>query len=124
MRLIIEGTLPGLNQFIAAQNSNRWSGANMKAKTEEKIGWHIKEQLRGVSLDCPVRLEYLWVEANHRRDKDNIAFAKKFVQDALVANGVLKNDGWKQIVGFSDDFAVDKDNPRVEVTIIEITERF
>ena len=50
-------------------------------------------------------------------DKDNIAFAKKFIQDSLVHAGVLANDGWNQIEGFTDDFAVDPKNPRVEVTI-------
>ena len=54
-----------------------------------------------------------------RRDKDNIAFAKKFIQDSLVHAGVLQNDGWKHIEHFTDDFAVDPKNPRVEVVIEE-----
>lgn len=49
-----------------------------------------------------------------------MAFAKKFVQDALVQCGVLKDDGWKYVVGFSDRFEVDKENPRIEVLIKEI----
>ena len=39
--------------------------------------------------------------------------------DALVETGVLRNDGWSEIEGFSDDFALDPKNPRVEVTIEE-----
>ena len=62
-------------------------------------------------------IHYTWVEPNRRRDKDNIAFAKKFVQDSLVRMGVLENDGWKQIEYFTDSFAVDPENPRVEVII-------
>ena len=42
------------------------------------------------------------------------------IQDALVECGVLQNDGWKNIVGFSDDFFVDPKNPRIEVDIEEI----
>ena len=56
----------------------------------------------------------------NRTGKDNIAFAKKFIQDALVKSRVLKNDGWNDIDGFSDDFRVDKKRPRVEVRIEEI----
>lgn len=32
---------------------------------------------------------------------------------------VLHNDGWKQIVAFSDTFYIDKENPRIEVLITE-----
>lgn len=55
------------------------------------------------------------------RDKDNISsFGRKVIQDGLVRVGVLKNDGWKHIEGFSDRFRVDEKNPRVEVEIIEV----
>ena len=68
----------------------------------------------------PVYITYKWYEPNKKRDLDNIAFAKKFVQDALVTNGILENDGWANIVGFCDEFYVDKENPRVEVEIMEV----
>ena len=42
------------------------------------------------------------------------------IQDALVNKGVLKNDGWEHIVGFSDRFDVDTQNPRIEVLIREV----
>ena len=89
----------------------------MKNQVESEIGWQIKKQLRGVKYSKPVYIAYTWIEPNRCRDKDNIAFAKKFIQDALVRNGVLKNDGWKEIDGFGDSFEVDKKNPRIEVEI-------
>ena len=49
----------------------------------------------------------------------NIAFAKKFIQDALVQCSILKDDGRNYVVGFSDKFDVDKKNPRIEVLIRE-----
>lgn len=91
----------------------------MKRKAQNVIGHMIKSQLRGVHFTRPVVIRYLWIEPNRRRDKDNVAFAKKFIQDALVANNVLKNDGWAEIEHFTDDFAVDQKNPRIEVTIQE-----
>lgn len=42
------------------------------------------------------------------------------IYDALVQAKVLKNDGWKNIIRFSDDFYLDPDNPRIEVDIEEI----
>ena len=51
------------------------------------------------------------------KDKDNIAFSKKFIQDALVLEGIIPGDGWKNIEGFVDNFFIDKQNPRIEVTI-------
>lgn len=115
VKLVIPGILPGCNEYINAQRRGRQLGARLKRETEERILWSIRQQLRGVRFDVPVVMHYLWVEKNRKRDKDNIAFARKFVQDALVKSGVLRNDGWGEIVGFSDAFAVDKKNPRVEV---------
>lgn len=63
-------------------------------------------------------MKYCWYEKNRRRDLDNISsFGRKVIQDALVKSGVLKNDGWKEIISFSDEFYVDPDNPRIEVEI-------
>lgn len=54
---------------------------------------------------------------------DNVsAFGRKVIQDALVVAGKLKNDGWDNIRGFCDDFAIDKEKPRIEVTIYEAGE--
>jgi len=68
----------------------------------------------------PVTAKFTWYEENRRRDKDNIAFAKKFIFDGLVKAGVLKGDGWDYVAGFSDDFKVDKHKPRVEIEIREV----
>ena len=65
-------------------------------------------------------MHYVWVEPNRNRDKDNVAFAKKFVQDGLVKAGVLVNDGWAQVEGFTDNFVVDKHHPRVEIELVEV----
>jgi len=123
MRFEIPGTLPGLNEYINAERSNKYQAAKLKRQTEETIVMCIWEQMPGVNIAEPVRIEYYWYEPNKRRDKDNIAFAKKFVQDALVKAGVLANDGWQEIVSFADRFGIDKDNPRVEVTIETVERR-
>ena len=65
-------------------------------------------------------LQYKFFCQNRKKDKDNISgYFHKIFQDALVQRGVIKNDGWANITGFSDEFYVDTKNPRVEVEVIE-----
>lgn len=118
--LSIPGTLPGLNEYSAAERKHRQAAAKLKRETEQRIILTARSQLPNVHLSNPVNMFYSWFEPNRRRDKDNIAFAKKFIQDALVKAGVLKNDGWEEINGFSDCFYVDKENPRIEVQLEEV----
>lgn len=88
----------------------------MKRQTEQVVILCAKSQLRKVKFDRPVFMRYTWYEPNRRRDKDNVSsFGRKCIQDAIVKAGVLRNDGWNEIVGFSDRFEVDKKNPRIEV---------
>lgn len=119
--LTIPGTLPNLNEYIAAERTNRHKGAKMKADSGNIVAVAIRQCMRGVRIEKPVFMEYAWIEPSRRRDKDNISsFGRKVIQDALVNTGVLKDDGWKEVVGFSDRFDVDKENPRIEVLIKEI----
>ena len=93
----------------------------MKKYNEEVVIWSDKQQLRGLHIDVPVVLKYDFYEPNRRRDLDNISsFAIKVIQDALVKTEVIKNDGWSEIIGFNTQFYIDKDNPRIEVTIVEV----
>lgn len=116
-KFTIQGTLPGLNEYINAERRNKYAAAKMKHQTESLIMLMARNKLRGLRITQPVKIHYLWVEKDRRRDLDNISFAKKFIQDALVKSKILENDNQSHIIGFSDDFAVDKKNPRVEVTI-------
>lgn len=115
--LTIPDRLPSLNEYTRACRSNKYTGAKMKKEAEEIIGWNIKLRLKDIHFDAPVRLKFRWFEPNRRRDLDNVAFAKKFILDALVKNGVLPDDGPKYVIGFTDEFFIDKDHPRVEVDI-------
>lgn len=79
------------------------------------------EKVRYFPFEKPVFMKYTWYEQNKRRDLDNVSsFGRKVIQDALVDTGVLKDDGWQYVVGFSDRFEVDKENPRIEVLIKEV----
>lgn len=117
--LTIPGRLPNLNDYIDAERRNRQAAAKLKREAQEYIGWYIRRDLRGVRFKGPVVMQYTWIEKDRRRDRDNITFGRKFIQDALVQAGVLRDDGWDEIAGFSDDFQVDKNKARVEVRIWE-----
>ena len=115
--LTIDGQLPNLNDYTKACRSNKYAGAKMKEESERIISAYIMQQLKGVSFDGTVSLNFRWYEPNKRRDLDNICFAKKFILDALVNNGIIKADGWQGVAGFTDQFFVDKEFPRIEVDI-------
>ena len=115
--LVIEGQLPNLNDYTKACRSHRQIGARMKKDAEKLISAYIMQQLKGVHFDGAVKLSFRWYEPNKKRDLDNICFAKKFILDALVSNKIIVADGWKGVVGFTDHFFVDKENPRIEVDI-------
>lgn len=118
---MIPGRLPGMNEFIDAQRANRFKGANLKKSSQLDCARYIKKQMKGIDVKTPIRLHYTFVERNKRRDLDNISgFAHKVIQDALVQVGVLPNDGWEQIHGYTDSFMVDAHEPRIIVTIEEI----
>ena len=119
-KFTIQGRLDGLNEYTAANRTNPYKGGKMKKDNEEVVIWSIRQQLKGLHIDVPVILKYDFYEPNRRRDLDNISsFAIKVIQDALVKTEVIKNDGWSEIIGFNTQFYIDKDNPRIEVTIVE-----
>lgn len=119
--LTIPGRLDGLNKFIGANRSNSCAGNNMKKRNERIAGKSIESCLHGVKIESPVFMGYIWYERDMRRDLDNVSsFGRKVIQDALVKAAILKGDGWKYVVGFSDRFEVGKENPRIEVLIREV----
>lgn len=119
--LMIPGRLHNLNDLIAAERTNRHKGAKMKSDDEDVVCIAIRRCVGRTVIRKPVYMEYKWVEPNRRRDLDNISsYGRKIIQDSLVKMEVLKDDGWNEVVGFSDRFEVDKDNPRIEVLIKEV----
>lgn len=56
--LVIPGTLPGLNEYIAAERTNRYKAAAMKREAESLVLWAAKQYLRGWKARGPVREEF------------------------------------------------------------------
>lgn len=118
MKLIIYGSLPRLNEYTKVSRGNKYASSTLKKETEQLIRYYIKTQ-RIQPVLSPVRLFINWYEKDMRRDADNVIFAKKFILDALVAEGVLMNDSRKYVVGFVENVLVDKKNPRIEVELAD-----
>ena len=76
--------LPGLNDYIDIERSNKYKAAQVKKDIETGIILLIKQQLPALYIEDPIFIKYFWTEPNKRRDKDNIVFARKFIQDALI----------------------------------------
>ena len=116
MKFDIEGRLPGLNEMIEAAKSHYGAYAKMKQTYTDMVAWLAKKLPRFEK----VALVITWYEPDHRRDPDNIMAGQKFILDGLVAAGTIPNDSQRHIKGIVHRFRVDKENPRVEVEIVDI----
>lgn len=125
-KIIIKGQLPTMNEYINANRYSRFKGGSMKTQWTGYCANYIKKDLKEnnetilfLEEEGPFYFNFDWYRKNKRSDPDNIASTgMKFIFDGFQKSGVLKNDGWKEIKGFSHSFFVDKVDPRVEITII------
>ena len=98
--------LPSLNEYINECRKNKYAGGKMKKEVENDISIFIQ---RLPIFEKPIKINFTWVEGNKRRDIDNVAFAKKFILDALVKCGRLKDDNRKCVTAFTDSFSYGKE---------------
>ncbi|MDN6385504.1 MAG: hypothetical protein L0J65_01950 [Alkalibacterium sp.] len=122
MKIIIPTNgLMTLNQYTSANRRNKFGGARKKKEATQICALHTKKAMNeGFKFHAfPVNLQFDWYAKDRRSDKDNIAFMRKFVFDGWIKAGLLDNDGWQEIGNWTDNFHIDKDNPRVEIKELE-----
>ena len=107
--------MPGLNDYVRECRGNRYLAARTKKNLEYFLCVHIKQL---PVFEGPVLLEFEWIEKDRKRDPDNVAFAKKFILDALVKAGKIPNDTAHYIAGFRDRFTY-ADEYAVNIQITE-----
>lgn len=112
----IEGKLPSCNDYINACRQGFYLGNKMKQDVEKLLMWQMG-RLRKIRTPCFISFE--WHEKTKRRDKDNVAFAKKFILDAMQKAEKLDNDNNTCIQGFSDRFVYDR-WAGVIITVLEV----
>ena len=117
--LIVHGELPHLNKVIRLSKGH-WSGYSKdKKQWTEKVAWEAVAQ-NVTQVTDPAYIAFEWFTKDRRVDPDNVRFAAKYILDGLTKARVLPDDSMRWIRGFKDYFAVDKENPRVQVTLSEV----
>lgn len=118
-KVTIPMKLPSLNEYIDACKIQRgkWNKGNeMKQTTQAELIYYLRKLPK---FEKPITIKFIWVsERGDRRDLDNIAFAKKFILDAMQQASRLTNDNRKWVTSFEDHF---KYGDKYEV-ILEIEE--
>ena len=115
----IDAKLPSLNDVISSNRSNRFMGAKLKREIQDEIGQYIRiaalhGDLAPQEKKCTISIT--WHEKTMRRDVDNIQSAQKFILDAMVEGGILKDDSRKYVAQIYHHI-VDDDRDYVEVYI-------
>lgn len=121
----VPGPLPGNNEIIdACKRKVRRGSGLFPAYMVMKQQWMVVviAAARRAKLntygDSKVSFAFHWLEPDRRRDPDNVSSGgRKIVLDGLVKGGYLKNDGWKNVRGWSDSWDVSAKNPGVRVWV-------
>lgn len=120
-KIVIPGELPTLNEYIRKERGNKFAAAKLKHGWTNYCATYCKaaqnRSQSGIWTAEQMDLYLHWFTKNKKKDKDNIRFAIKFIQDGMMAAGLIPNDGWQQIGDYHDTFSVDKRNPRVEIEL-------
>lgn len=93
--------LPSLNEYVAECKKDYRAAGRMVKQHEQLIMVQLSKMRK---VKSPIHIHFQWHEKSRRRDKDNVAFGKKFILDAMQYAGKLPNDNNRYIAGFSDGF--------------------
>lgn len=105
--------------LAASRSQGRTGFGGSYARRKIEIESDLIRQIVAAKLQ-PIdqaRLEFLWIERNQKRDKDNIAAGRKFILDALVQAGIIPGDGWRHVAGFTDEFGISSECPGIKVVL-------
>lgn len=114
----IKGRFPSLNEYINACRRNVYLANQMKQKYTRTAMVHARETKVKLSIEYAVIVKIAYYEPNSKRDIDNISsFGNKVILDGIVKAGMLKNDSQRYICGIINSVNIDKENPRIEVSV-------
>lgn len=120
-KIVIPYKLTSLNEYISAERGHRLSGARIKKQNTNICALYLKQaKTKGLEIthdQYPLQIIFRWYAADKRKDLDNIAFAKKYIMDAMQKVGLIENDGYKQVQEYTDIYLIDSKKPRVEIEI-------
>ena len=112
----------GLNEYVNACRGH-WSKGNAIKREQTELVEAYATKARLKPRDGPIEVGISWIEGKARggklRDVDNIAFAAKFVLDALVETGIIPDDNPRYVRNVYHHFTFNADEPRIEVVLME-----
>lgn len=116
MKFEIHQKLPSLNEVINVNRSNYYQGNSLKKQIQKDICQWIqlsllKGEIKPVS-QCIVDIK--WHEKTRKRDADNIQSSTKFILDAMVDMGIIKDDSRRYVPQVYHEI-IDDDEDFVEV---------
>lgn len=122
-KLTILGFDSGLNELLNGVHFDyrtRRIVNQVKKNNDEIMIRQIRFQLKD-KITTPIVIHYAFYCKDKRRDRMNIASAAdKSFEDALQKCGIISNDGWNNVLNCTFEFHIDKENPRIEITITEV----
>lgn len=126
--MTVKGFKSGLNELLGGRmydhRTKKYRNPE-KSRNDAICAKYIKlsKDLRGVKIERPVIIHYSFYCENKMHDRMNVAsaFIKSF-EDAMQKCRILRNDGWDDVLTPTLSFDIDKQKPRVEVTIEEVEE--
>jgi Holliday junction resolvase RusA-like endonuclease len=92
----------------------------MKQDVENEIMWQIKAQIGNPKILVPVKIRFIWIEKDYRRDLDNVCSAKKMIIDSMVKLQLIPNDNRKYVAMLEDVFPPVEKQTKVIVEIMEV----
>jgi Holliday junction resolvase RusA-like endonuclease len=120
--LTVYGRLIGMNDLINAARTNRFGSAKQKKDQMAIVTAAILQdkEFRNNRFLGKVTPHTTFYEPNDRKDCDNvIGGGCKIIFDSLVENKIIIDDSRKYVSSAVCNVYTDKDNPRIEITLIE-----
>ena len=112
MKLIIKSIPPTINKYIG--RTNRWE----YQKDKKRISEAVRLQTIGINpkyTKCKIKVTYYFKD-RRRHDPGNY---DKMLLDSLVDSNIIVDDNYDVIEEYTTIGSYDKDNPRVEIEILE-----
>lgn len=113
-------TLPLPSKALHAHTSGHWRAKAAATRTARELAcaFGLQSRGRGDRCDYFVRVSYQFFVPDMRvRDTVNLLQGMKPAIDGLVDAGCIYRDDWRWLQVLEIGVTVDRENPRVEITI-------
>ena len=84
MKFTIEGKLAELNTHTTSFQRYRMKSASIKCTETERVVQEARVARSQPFTSYPARNTYTWFSKDQRKDIDNVALTKSFIDDCLV----------------------------------------